>query len=1162
LSNKLENKLYGREKELEILKNGYDKVKGKGAKAQVILVGGKSGVGKSHLVKHLEVMMEEERKTDEQLGYFVSGKFEQYGNSKSFPALADALASLCTKIMMEDKASSPLSPENNNNNNVKKSHLLALQERTLRALRKEWTLLADVIPNLATLLGKGEKEEDGTNHESVFSLDLPISRDSMSSASVTDFVDQASHQGNKVIRLKILFRILMRSLASPNHPIVLFLDDLQFSDDASLDLIESLVLDTALENILFVLGYRDDEIEKYARAKKFLENLTPNSSNDKTRNKSFTFLAIHNLSVDAIRDLLADVMDLRKRRDDDDEEDEVLPLANVILRKTQGNPFFALEFLQSAAENGFIYLSLEHGKWMWDAAKIEAEMNVSKNVVELVLNRLQTFPDEVQVLLSLASCIGAVFDATLLATLYENTLSSASAETAPPSMPSIKEVCRSAPPGALELATESSEKEIRSMLQHVVEQGILVSGDQLQYQFSHDRIQQASYLLMLEGKEQQGMELRVGLQLLRMFHSHVSQRWMLFVAVNSITRNADLLDPKEKIELVKLNLEAALKAKSESAFLLAADYLRNGLRLLSSDENKWDEFHKLAVEIYTLSAEMEYTGGNCVRAEELAREIIDRKDVTEDAKIPVYYTLMRAAGDQVKLRMALDIGIEALHQLGVTIPTKPGLPRLLYDLHKTQKLVKGMTDNDLMSLPKMTDAKKMLAMDFLMAITAYSWVLAESILLSVIFLKSMRMSLRYGASSNLPASFASYAILMSSIDDVDESFRFGDLAERLLAEDKEGTAGCMAFTLTIVHGNCSHWKKPLTHSTEPLLEGYQFGMMRSGDIEWACLCVATYCGCYLSSGLPLAPFTSDARRFAQVCVDYDQHISLIYVQMLLQTALNLMGESEDPGVLSGEAMKEDETLERLRMMNQHATIWILYYHQMEVNYIMGNFDYSLERGKALWDLRCALWKGHYNYGDACFYTAAAEFAVARKQGANKPPSNAMKLLKEIHAYEKKGAVNLHPRRLFLEAEAATLKSGRNADDVRRLFDAAIAAAVRSGLTNFAAMANERAAEFMMDHEDHYWAQLYMTAARDRYVQWGAKAKVKVLEKEFFPLLSGSETQQTSGTASSSKRGQERYSVLKSPDLSEIQRSEMFNLRSRKSSDFRTSEISNGTFSMS
>lgn len=1109
---KLNNlKVYGREQEVALLFNAYSRIKGKDAAAQVVMVNGISGSGKTAIVNKLHEAIKEEAAAAEASEaahdtgenettlpptrvetYFVSGKFDQHTNAKPFSALVDALTELFDIVI------GSIERENYKN-------------RILESLQDEWRTLAQAIPRLANLL-------EGTERSKPLSDD-----DDEEEKEDNDDMEMCNHG---VIRLKALFRALLGSLCSEKHPIVMFLDDLQFGDEASLDLIDSLLTDRGLQNILFVSAYRSDEVTDSLA--KLLTNAT--ETHEKQSSSCFTSISVSGLDVDSITQLLANVTSLSCQ--------ETLPLAQVVLRKTRGNIFFVLEFLKAAQQKRLIYYSTQTLQWTWDVHKLDCEMSVSNNVVDLLIDRLHSFPKEVQTLLIIASCIGAQFDATILATLYDH-----KDETPDPAgFLGLKKI---------KLANPLSKERVTKMLNSVEEQELVMAGDKRQYMFAHDRVQQASYMLLENDEEKCTMQLRVGLQLLRLFHSRVSQRWMLFVAVNNLNRSSGMFAVEQKFELARLNLETGKRARRESAFLLAADYLCQGLFLLE-EQSKWTDHYKLTLELYSLSAEMEYTGGNCKKAETMAQDLIKSPQVKEHDKLPLYFILMRSTGDQLNLKQALDTGIQAVTDLSVTIPRRPGVLRVLWDLRKTDKLTKGMTGEEFLWLPKMTNQRKKHAMRFLCSMIMYCWSIGNDALLAVIFMKALRLSVQYGTCEYSPIGVAGYGLLLASLGRFDDAFRFGDLAMHMLDKDEKGKECSKVVVSVIVNAWCSHWRRPMVDGLDPLLEGHHVGIMQSGDIAFACVAAGTYCVLYMYTGLPLAPFALDARKFIQCMHDFDQLIALVYAVVPLQMSLNLMGESDDPFLLNGEAMNEEEFLRDLKKTCQTSGLFSTYNFQQQLAYILGDIDTACKHSRALWALNFNAFKGHVHWNGALFFSGLVELAYARKHGAKKAPKRAMKYLSIVSGHEREGGINQHPVRLLLEAESATFVGNSNlhSEDVRKMFDKAIAAAIRSGFINFAAIANERAAEYMLDTcEDEYWGKSYMTNALDCYSRWGAKVKVSQIRQKYRLLLGN----QSLCCSDNHLRGVERVSAVRVRGILDMIREDLFgrvsavNLRGMRSS---------------
>jgi serine/threonine protein kinase len=496
-------KLYGRETELEAFLAAFDRVAGTGNvrcpqfKVEMMLVSGCAGIGKSALVRELYKPITQKR------GYFISGKFDQLQRNVPYSAIVDALRKLVQLLLGE--------PD---------EQVQQWRSHLLNALGSNGQLIIDVIPEVELIIGKQPPKPDVGATE-------------------------AQNRFNRV------FQQFLRVFCSKEHPLVIFLDDLQWIDSATLKLIELIMLDEQTQSLFLIGAYRDNEVSPTHPLVLTLEKLRPQGTLLQEINLS-------SLTLEPLSQLIAETLH-RSTVD-------VSPLAKLVLHKTEGNPFFVNEFLRMLYSENLLTFAIDQQIWQWDMAQIEAQA-ITDNVVELLLVKLKKLPEVTQQLLQLAACIGAEFDLETLAIVGER---------------SPKTVFQDLLPAVQgELIQPLSE----------LDEDLLVQ----EYKFLHDRVQQAAYVLIPEDQKQV-MHYSIG-QLLLSKLSEVEQSERLFDIVNHINFGQSLLSQKdEKEKIAQLNLAAAQKAISSTAYEAAIRYLETGIDLLEVEA--WMSQYGLMFNLY------------------------------------------------------------------------------------------------------------------------------------------------------------------------------------------------------------------------------------------------------------------------------------------------------------------------------------------------------------------------------------------------------------------------------------------------------------------------------------------------------------------------------------------------------------------------------------
>lgn len=613
------------------------------------------------------------------------------------------------------------------------------------------------------------------------------------------------------------------------------------------------------------------------------------------------------------------------------------------------------------------------------------------------------------------------------------------------------------------------------------------------FKFTHDRIREGAYSLIPVGRERDTLHLRIGEVVLDVATSDSERQSLKFVAADQLNHGvAYITDEKQKLNLASLNLEAGEMAMSISAFVPAAEFFSKGLVLLRADTNHWKNNYDLSLRIYSLAAEAALCNGDFDVHKRMADEVLANAQCLND-KLPVYCILVESLTAQQMLEEAMNLGYDVLAQLGQCFPKRFLVLNLLADLQKTKRILRGYSDDDLLSLPPLEDEYVIVAVRLMIHLFRCAYFLQRLESMVLLLFRQLQLMLRYGVSGDTPYTFASYGMLMcGGLGDIKEGCRFGRLALKLLDQYSEQETQ----VLLLAHSFVVHWQSPIQKQIDPLLQGHKAGMA-SGDVVNAFLCSVGYTFFYYHSGLPLEPLEKDTRAYCQLMEEYQQNLALLDVIPLFQGILNLLGRSEDPLILTGEAMNQDEFLQNAEEKGIPTAIQKVFLVRMQLAYYFGDIDLALEMLESC-DKLMATVKAHMVFEVYTFFCGLIYLGQAQKKRKQYYMKKAQGMTKRLKTWVKDGAVNCVHKLWLLEAEYSVLKGGKRGQNekIRRLYDTAISTASRSGFIHDAALANERAGAWSLSQDDEFWASSYLSRAHELYLEWGASAKVDQFSRKY------------------------------------------------------------------
>jgi predicted ATPase/GAF domain-containing protein len=1010
-------KLYGRENEVFSLLEAFERVSADST--EMMLVAGFSGIGKTAVVNEVHKPIVRQR------GYFIKGKFDQFGRSQPFSAFVQAFRDLMGQLLSESDAK-----------------VEQWKTQILAALGENAQVIVEVIPELERIIGEQP----------------PVPKLSGSPAQN---------------RFNLLFENFIQLFTTKEHPLVIFLDDLQWADSASLKLMQLLMSD--IDNCyLFLIGaYRDNEVFPAHPLMLTLADI------QKTEAKVNT-ITLAPLAQADLNCLVADTLACSKAL--------ALPLTELVYQKTQGNPFFSTQFLKSLHEDGLIKFNFEEGYWQCDIARVRS-LALTDDVLEFMALQLRKLPTQTQEILKLAACIGNQFDLGTLAIVDENS----PVETATALWKALQdglilpitEVYKFYQPGGYSESVIGNGKESDQLS---------ITDDQLpKYKFLHDRVQQAAYSLIPEDQKR-STHLKIG-QLLLKNTPEADREERIFDIVNHLNVGVELITPKEEREqLARLNLVAGKKAKAATAYTAAVEYFNVGKKLLTA--NSWENQYELTLRLHTEAAEAAYLCGDFDRMEELASVVESCAKMLLD-KVKVYEVQIEACMAQNKLQEALNTGLQVLKLLGVEFPSEPNPSDIGQALGETAAILNEKRIEDLIELPQMREPYKLAAIRLLSSIFATAYLAAPA-LLPLTVCKQVQLSLQYGNASVSPFAYANYGFLLCGVvGDIDSGYQFGQLALSLVS--KLNSQEIKAKTAFVVNFLIRHCKEHLRETLEPLVSAYSSGM-ETGDIEYAAYnLLQSSCSAYYS-GKELTVLEREIARNRDAIDKIKQKKPLNYIEIYWQAILNMLGKSKNSCILKGEAYDEHIKLPVYQQTNDQVGFAYIYLNKFLLCYWFEKYSEAIDH--------IAIAEKYLNAVIGMpvvpvfhFYDSLVRLAVY----SGTPQSEQQKLLDRVQANQEKiqkwahHAPMNHLHKFYLvEAERHRVLGEKI--EALEMYDKAIALAKENEYLNEEALAHELAAKFYLEWGKEKIAKPYLIDAYYAYARWGAKAKIDHLEQGYPQLL--------------------------------------------------------------
>jgi predicted ATPase len=1033
-------KLYGRETEAVSLFAAFERVVNT-TKPEIALVSGYSGVGKTSVVLALHKPIVRER------GFFLSGKFDQHKRNIPYVTIGQAFRDLIRQILTE-----------------RTSQIELWKKRIAEALGPNAQIVIDIIPQLEELIGKQPPVPE-----------LPIA--------------DAQNRFNAV------FRSFLGVFAKREHPLVLFLDDLQYADWASLALLNAAITHGDTKHILVLGAYRDNEVSPSHPAITTLEEI-------KKAGVEFTSIVLKPLEIEHLQQLVADTLHCSA--------DQALSLAALLHKKTGGNPFFANQFLAELHHENLVRFDVDNSVWQWDIAEIGAK-EFTDDVVELMASKLRRLPGETQAALQLAACIGSEFDVEMLQVTHDKT-----------------------------------PEETYQDLDPAVRGEFMLRRGNI-YKFMHDRVHQAAYSLI--PKEQVNwVHLRIGRLLLERT-PQADREERIFDIVNQFNMGkVYITEADEQVTVAGLNLIAGRRAKASVAYRSASTYLGKGISLLPT--HKWDTDYELTRDLYLNQAESKYLSGNIKEEEpkdteetpenvqerpEGAEEALPKKkkkttfEVAEDLALEeiehATSNADKADGYSLLIRLYITMGrneesiarcIECLKLFGIDLPPNPDADLAREELRKLWESMRDLRVEDLLDLPWMTDRETMAAMNTL-AVAYVGYFYVNPALTDLAVFHMINLSVKHGNSVFSPVGYASFGrALCANFEAFEDGFRWGKMAYDLT--DKYNLIAAKIQVCNFYGALISFWTRHISTDIEISRVGLQ-AAAQTGNPTYTSFHWLQVIRGAIVRGDPL----DEVYHLSVAGLHYSTKSTKFYIiaDMILamqrhaQTMRGLTASfSSYNGDFAGGGYHEgaevggydkdsfDEEAFAKHLATKSVPVINTWFHElrMEARFLSGDYEEAVSAGmtalKTIWGAVSTV-----PYPELYFHLAIC--ASAHFDSADATRQEEYKLLLAEHEaklrlWAKSCPENFLCKHALIEAEIARLE-GRN-DEAAALYDKAAEAARARGFVHNAAMSKELAARFYRGRNDIETASRYIREARDCYAKWQAHGKVKHLAKQYPDLL--------------------------------------------------------------
>jgi predicted ATPase/class 3 adenylate cyclase len=977
-------RLYGRSAEIDRMQKTYNRIAS--GDTEVLIVRSAAGGGKTALVMELQQYVDQKR------GFFAAGKFEQYQRHVPNVGLNQAIGTLLNRFMFEEA-------------DVYEGWKTLIREN----LGEYGGGLAKLLPEIANFIDAAAAEPDSTGLEAIN-------------------------------RVNYAYKELIRILAGVGHPLVVFLDDMQWADSASTEFLEWLLSNRDIRHLLVVLSFRSEELKANHLLEAMLGNLRKGSI-------PVQEIELRSLNSGDIKEMLDDVFG--------DPAPFTGQLAAWIWNRTNGNPFFTQRLLQAINNRGLVGYDRHTDTWSCYIEKVQS-LHVAGDVVELLSSSIEQLDPVAADVLRRASCIGGGF-----------------------AIPQLSDL------------TGLPGRDLLVHLNLLVAKGLLEKRH-YEYFFVHDRIQQTAYD-SLTPKLRARLHKKIGVELLHVFTSDDRNQQIFRIAHHLNNALIEVDGSALAGKLIEINVHAAIKAKAASAFDEAAKYLAHAFRYMGEDA--WEKDHALALKLHTLSTEVAFLETDYERMELHAAQVTEHSVLIED-KMPVYEIRIMALRAQSRLLEAVQLVEEALGQLHVRFPANPGTWHVLKEILRVEWLLRGKTEHDLMHLPPMTDSPALTILRILSRHDSTVYIVNQK-LMPLVLIKQLELTLKYGRAPVSPSAFVAYGMIwLAAFKNIKRGYRLARLSMAMaqLPGSRIFRSRVTYASMGLVFPFVEHIRKTI----QPLFQAHVHGL-EDGDFEHASFAVFFNINHRYHGGQVLHEVLAEIGKFLEVLTPLRQEIPLTMLRIYQQYVLNLVGRSKDPLQIEGEAFSVGATRANLEDSGDRLSFVLLEMMTAALHFYLGEPATALgimNNCDKYWETFRSTFTGTVYMFHRALYAAGSHDAhsVRKHKSTIKLINRSLRHIARLVRYCPDNHLNKYD---LLMAEKQRILGRKSS--ARSYYDKSITAARRYGFLQEEAVACERAGRFFHDLGEHVPAELYLQKAYDAYARWGAAAITSHL-KATYPFL--------------------------------------------------------------
>ncbi len=945
---------------------------------EMVYVSGDAGIGKTSLIE--EVFRKQEHTSS---FFYITGKFEQFSNESPYHPIVQAFSGLMRHLLGERQDQS-------------QQWKLKLQA----ALGSNANLITEMIPEVGLILGRTPATEE-----------LP------------------AHESKK--RFLHVFRKFVQALATKEHPLVLFIDDLQWAHSSSLQLIHALLCDPECQYIMFICAYRQQEWNK---------NELPGYelNGNVTGQAVIRHLQLSPLSLEQMNEIVVEMLHLPAAT--------TLSLTELLYPKSKGNPFHFKQILLHLQDDRMLYYHHEKQCWQWNLGQI-IEQEPSYSIHNLMQHKLHRLSSGTQALLQIAACVGSTFHPHLIAQIAER------------------------------------EKEDLLQEWHDIEtEGIITPYETDMYRFTHDHIQHVIYS-QIDNQMKQTIHLRIG----RCLNKHETLYGESpFDRVNHLNQGShQMTETSEILQLAYLNLDAGNRAKTATAYDIALAYYGKGVDLLVL-VGDWEQKFELCFDLHIQKAECDYLCGNYTESERELDALLDRaRNPVERSRVQMIRITQYI--NQGKYLEGTALGLDCLREHHILISPNPSSFMLYIEGVRIELLLRDRYDK-LLQLTEMSDQDRISAMKLIFAITPSTFFTNKKVFF-LLMCRAIQLSLKYGNTPVSAAVYSSFGMLLGqALGKYDKGYAIGKVGVELA--EHYNISSLKSQTYTMFGGVLCQFAGNALEGERFLVNALRFGM-DSGDYVFASYAMGAHVNSlYTRSSLSgLSKTIADYMGVLETTKDeFVRQNFYLYQQYILA----LQGKTAAPDSFSSVGFREEQFISRIHKEETSATTLYQYStYKTQLYYFLNRYEEAVRSAQQAKVYET--YATHLPHLPECLlYESLAVMSLNIPSWTRSPMKKLVyQNLRRFKQWAAWSSTNYKAKYTLLTAELARVSGQFSLAEER--YDKAIREAREHHDIQVQSLAGEAAARYYFTCNKRKTALYYLELSLAAYQQWEISIKVDQME---------------------------------------------------------------------